>query len=143
MATPAEITPALRSLAPDLWVADRPFKLPLRLGDIGCRMTVARLTDQNQISRPRLDRLRARLHDCAARELPLALLAANVTESDGSDRTLTRLLQVWSRSRSCNRVCMDSSRIPDYPALGVRKRRTRTGDRDSVTLSCPGRGAFS
>jgi hypothetical protein len=41
----AETTPSLRSLAPDLWVADRPFKLPLRLGDIGCRMTVIRLTD--------------------------------------------------------------------------------------------------
>jgi hypothetical protein len=39
------VTPALRSLAPDLWVADRPFKLPLRLGDIGCRVTVIRLAD--------------------------------------------------------------------------------------------------
>jgi Domain of unknown function (DUF4336) len=39
------VTPALRSLAPNLWVADRPFKLPLRLGDIGCRMTVIRLAN--------------------------------------------------------------------------------------------------
>jgi hypothetical protein len=39
------VTPALRSLAADLWVADRPFKLPLRFGDIGCRMTIIRLAD--------------------------------------------------------------------------------------------------
>ena len=39
------VTPALISLAADLWVADRPFKLPLRFGDIGCRMTVIRLAD--------------------------------------------------------------------------------------------------
>lgn len=38
-------TPALRNLAPDLWVVDRPFKLPLRMGDIGCRMAVIRLAD--------------------------------------------------------------------------------------------------
>lgn len=31
----------LRALAPDLWVADRPLKLPV--GDIGARMTVIRL----------------------------------------------------------------------------------------------------
>ncbi len=36
---------ALRSLAPNLWVADRPFKLPFFLGDIRCRMTVLRLAD--------------------------------------------------------------------------------------------------
>jgi uncharacterized protein DUF4336 len=34
-----------RNLAPNLWVADRPFRLPLALGDIGCRMTIIRLTD--------------------------------------------------------------------------------------------------
>ncbi|MHB8380777.1 MAG: DUF4336 domain-containing protein [Candidatus Binataceae bacterium] len=37
--------PALRNLAPGLWVADRPFKLPLILGDIRSRMTVIRLAD--------------------------------------------------------------------------------------------------
>jgi Domain of unknown function (DUF4336) len=36
---------AIKSLAPDLWIADRPFKLPLILGDIGCRMTIIRLAD--------------------------------------------------------------------------------------------------
>jgi hypothetical protein len=30
---------------PDLWVADRPFRLPMMLGDIGCRMTIVRLAD--------------------------------------------------------------------------------------------------
>jgi len=35
--------PALRQLAPDLWVADRPLKLAV--GDIGTRMTVIRLSD--------------------------------------------------------------------------------------------------
>jgi hypothetical protein len=39
------VTRLVSSLAPDLWVADRPFKIPLRLGDIGCRMTVIRLSD--------------------------------------------------------------------------------------------------
>lgn len=34
---------AVRSLAPDLWVVDRP--LPLAVGDIGARMTVIRLHD--------------------------------------------------------------------------------------------------
>src|SRR5262245_4752575 len=34
---------ALRALAPDLWVAERP--LPLIVGDIGARMTVIRLRD--------------------------------------------------------------------------------------------------
>src|SRR5262249_12890717 len=34
---------ALRALAPDLWVADRPLKL--FVGDIGARMTVVRLHD--------------------------------------------------------------------------------------------------
>jgi hypothetical protein len=38
--TPA---PVLEQLAPDLWVATRP--LPLRVGDIGTRMTVIRLGD--------------------------------------------------------------------------------------------------
>ena len=33
--------PALQSLAPDLWVASR--RLPMRIGEIGCRMTVVRL----------------------------------------------------------------------------------------------------
>ena len=37
------VTRVLSPLAPDLWVAYPPFKLPLRLGDIGCRMTVIRL----------------------------------------------------------------------------------------------------
>ena len=41
----AEINRALRSLGPGVWVADRPFKLPLRLGDIGCRMTIIRLAN--------------------------------------------------------------------------------------------------
>ena len=36
-------TDALRALAPDLWVAERPLKLPV--GDIGARMTVIRLPD--------------------------------------------------------------------------------------------------
>jgi hypothetical protein len=36
-------TGALRDLAPNLWVADRPLKLAV--GDIGTRMTVIRLTD--------------------------------------------------------------------------------------------------
>ena len=35
--------PALRNLAPDLWVADRGLTLPV--GDIGTRMTVIRLAD--------------------------------------------------------------------------------------------------
>jgi Domain of unknown function (DUF4336) len=39
------MSPALRSLAPNLWVADRPFKLPFILGDIRGRMTVVRLAD--------------------------------------------------------------------------------------------------
>jgi hypothetical protein len=39
------MTPVLNSVAPDLWTADRPFKLPLILGDIGCRMTIVRLAD--------------------------------------------------------------------------------------------------
>ncbi len=34
---------ALRTLAPNLWVADRP--LPLAVGDVGTRMTVIRLAD--------------------------------------------------------------------------------------------------
>src|SRR5487761_1385496 len=37
--------PVLRNLAPNLWVADRPFKLPFILGDIRTRMTVIRLAD--------------------------------------------------------------------------------------------------
>lgn len=37
--------PVLNSLAPDLWTADRPFRLPFILGDIGCRMTIVRLAD--------------------------------------------------------------------------------------------------
>lgn len=37
------MNPAPRNLAPNLWVADRPFRLPLGLGDIGCRMTIVRL----------------------------------------------------------------------------------------------------
>jgi hypothetical protein len=37
------VTGALRNLAPNLWVADRPLKLAV--GDIGTRMTVIRLTD--------------------------------------------------------------------------------------------------
>jgi len=36
-------TPALRPLAPDLWVAERPLKLAA--GDVGTRMTVIRLQD--------------------------------------------------------------------------------------------------
>lgn len=36
-------TTALRDLAPDLWVAERP--LPLIVGDVGTRMTVIRLAD--------------------------------------------------------------------------------------------------
>ncbi len=39
------VSAALRNLAPNLWVIDRPFKLPLRLGDIGCRMTIVKLDD--------------------------------------------------------------------------------------------------
>jgi hypothetical protein len=39
------MTPALKSLAPGLWTADRPLKLPFILGDIGCRMTIIRLGD--------------------------------------------------------------------------------------------------
>ena len=35
----------LRNLAPNLWVAEHPFKLPLRLGDIGARMTIIRLAE--------------------------------------------------------------------------------------------------
>jgi len=35
--------PALRALDTDLWVASRP--LPLWVGDVGCRMTVVRLSD--------------------------------------------------------------------------------------------------
>ena len=35
----------LRSLAPNLWIADRPFKLPFILGDIGTRMTIVKLAD--------------------------------------------------------------------------------------------------
>jgi hypothetical protein len=35
--------PALRALDTDLWVASRP--LPLWVGDVGCRMTVIRLSD--------------------------------------------------------------------------------------------------
>ncbi|HEY2106343.1 MAG TPA: DUF4336 domain-containing protein [Candidatus Binataceae bacterium] len=37
------MAPVFTSVAPDLWVADRPFRLPLMLGDIGCRMTIVRL----------------------------------------------------------------------------------------------------
>ncbi|HEY6417659.1 MAG TPA: DUF4336 domain-containing protein [Candidatus Binataceae bacterium] len=36
---------ALASIAPNLWTAERPFKLPLMLGDIGTRMTIVKLAD--------------------------------------------------------------------------------------------------
>src|SRR5260370_11125000 len=36
---------ALKTVAPHLWVADRPLRLPFILGDIGCRMTIVRLAD--------------------------------------------------------------------------------------------------
>jgi hypothetical protein len=39
------MNPALKTVAPDLWVADRPLRLPFILGDIGCRMTIVRLAD--------------------------------------------------------------------------------------------------
>jgi hypothetical protein len=39
------MSPALRSIAPNLWTAERPFKLPLILGDIGTRMTIVKLAD--------------------------------------------------------------------------------------------------
>lgn len=39
----ANAAPALRSLAPNLWVADRPLKLAI--GNVGARMTVIRLAD--------------------------------------------------------------------------------------------------
>ena len=35
----------LKRIAPDVWVAEQPFKLPFILGDIGCRMTIIRLAD--------------------------------------------------------------------------------------------------
>lgn len=35
----------LRTLAPGLWVAERPLKLPVALGYLPCRMTVIRLAD--------------------------------------------------------------------------------------------------
>lgn len=38
-------TTSLRNLAPNLWVADRPFKLPFIFGDIRTRMTVIRLAN--------------------------------------------------------------------------------------------------
>src|SRR5260370_7666911 len=39
------MSPALTSIAPNLWTAERPFKLPLILGDIGTRMTIVKLAD--------------------------------------------------------------------------------------------------
>jgi hypothetical protein len=39
------MSPAPKSVAPNLWIADGPFKLPFILGDIGCRMTIVRLAD--------------------------------------------------------------------------------------------------
>ena len=39
------MSPALTSIASNLWTAERPFKLPLILGDIGTRMTIVRLVD--------------------------------------------------------------------------------------------------
>ena len=36
----------LKSIAPNIWFAERPFKLPFILGDIGCRMTIIRLADR-------------------------------------------------------------------------------------------------
>ncbi len=38
--------PVLKSIAPDIWIADRPLRLPFILGDIGCRMTIVRLGDR-------------------------------------------------------------------------------------------------
>lgn len=35
----------VRKLAPDLWVADRPFRLPVVRAEIGTRMTIVRLAD--------------------------------------------------------------------------------------------------
>lgn len=35
----------LKSVGPGVWVAHRPLKLPFILGDIGCRMTIVRLTE--------------------------------------------------------------------------------------------------
>jgi Domain of unknown function (DUF4336) len=37
------MSPALQRIATDLWTAERPFKLPLILGDIGTRMTIVKL----------------------------------------------------------------------------------------------------
>ena len=37
--------PPLRTLAPGLWVVERPLKLPLALGYLPCRMTIIRLAD--------------------------------------------------------------------------------------------------
>ena len=39
------MSPALKSNAPNLWTGERPFKLPLILGDIGTRMTIVKLAD--------------------------------------------------------------------------------------------------
>ena len=47
------MSPALRSLAANLSVADRPFKLPFILGDIIGRMTVVRLADGSLFPGPR------------------------------------------------------------------------------------------
>ena len=41
----AERGTALRAVAPGLWIAERPLKLPLRLGNLPCHMTIIRLTD--------------------------------------------------------------------------------------------------
>src|SRR5262245_20539591 len=36
-----------RSLAPTLWVVERPFKLPIVRAELGTRMTIIRLNDGN------------------------------------------------------------------------------------------------
>ena len=41
----AKRSPSLRSVAPDLWIAERPLKLPLALGHLGSHMTVVRLAN--------------------------------------------------------------------------------------------------
>jgi len=42
----AKRSPSLRSVAPDLWIAERPLKLPLALGHLGSHMTVVRLANR-------------------------------------------------------------------------------------------------